>query len=115
MSFSISVSGGSAGPHNAQVKAAFDGLVASLNDIEGLSGSATGYSNDGSGSVSLSATLAGLVAAAAAPVAETAPAEEVTPAEGPSSGEPSPSDESGDPAPSDESTAADQPFPGGSS
>ncbi|MFI4977529.1 MAG: hypothetical protein ACHQC8_02455 [Solirubrobacterales bacterium] len=47
MSFQVSITGHSSLPHNASVRAAIDAAKAELVKVEGLSGTVTGYTNDG--------------------------------------------------------------------
>jgi hypothetical protein len=72
MSFSISISGHSGEKHNAEVNEAFTAAVTALNKIPGVTGTASGYSNDGE-SITFSTNL-GVDANTATP--ESSPTEE---------------------------------------
>jgi hypothetical protein len=57
MSFSIGITGHSSNPHNQAVQDAVDAALETLEGVEGLTATVTGYSNDGEGSVTLTGSL----------------------------------------------------------
>lgn len=53
MSYSISISGHSGEPHNHEVQEAVDAALAILDIVPGMSATVSGYSNDGTGNITL--------------------------------------------------------------